>query len=76
MNPPGRGTAAIFLAGRIRHSVTTTLGGSRTELAEAVALAEAGSIEPKTEKFQVDDVAEVYEELEANEITGRAFLVP
>ena len=57
-------------------TVVTTLGGSTPELAEAVALAEAGRIEPKIEKFQLDDVAEVYEKLEANEIPGRAVLVP
>ncbi len=57
-------------------TVVTTLGGSTPELAEAVALAEAGRIEPKIEKFQLDDVAEVYEKLRANEITGRAVLVP
>ena len=57
-------------------TVVTTLGGSTSELAEAVALAEAGRIAPKIEKFQLDDVAEVYRKLETNEITGRAVLVP
>lgn len=57
-------------------SVVTTLGGSTSELVEAVALAETGRIEPKMEKFPLDDVAEVYKKLEANEITGRAVLIP
>ena len=57
-------------------SVVTTLGGSTSELVEAVALAEAGRIEPKMEKFPLEDVAEVYKKLEANEITGRAVLIP
>ncbi len=57
-------------------TVVTTLGGSTSELVEVVAIAEAGRIAPKIEKFQLDDAGEVYRKLETNEITGRAVLVP
>ncbi len=57
-------------------SVITTMGGSTAELAEVVALAEAGRVRPQVERFPLPDVGQVYAKLEANEISGRAVLVP
>lgn len=57
-------------------SVGRTLGGSTGELAEVVALAEAGRIETEIERFPLDHVAEVYAQLAAHEIRGRAVLMP
>jgi propanol-preferring alcohol dehydrogenase len=57
-------------------SLVTTLGGTTGELAEVVALAEAGRIEPQIERYPLDQVSDVYEKLEKGEITGRAVLSP
>jgi propanol-preferring alcohol dehydrogenase len=57
-------------------SVGYTLGGSASELAEIVALAEAGRVQPHIERHPLDQVAEVYEKLQRNQVKGRAVLVP
>ena len=57
-------------------SVVSTLGGSTAELAEIVALTEAGRVKAKFERFKLAEVTEVYKKLEANEITGRAVVTP
>ena len=57
-------------------SIVATLGGTTSELAEIVALAEAGRVTPHVQQFPLSDVVSVYEQLEANQIKGRAVLVP
>jgi propanol-preferring alcohol dehydrogenase len=57
-------------------SVVTTYGGSTGELAEVVAMAEAGRIAPHIEEFNLDQAAEVYHKLHNNEISGRAVIRP
>ena len=57
-------------------SLMTTMGGSKAELAEVVALAEAGMVTPHTTRFPLDQAVDVYEKLHANEIVGRAVLIP
>jgi propanol-preferring alcohol dehydrogenase len=57
-------------------SIMTTLGGSNAELAEVVALAEAGRLRPHTTKFSLDEAPEVFKNLHAGKISGRAVLVP
>lgn len=57
-------------------SVVTTYGGTTGELAEVVAMAEAGRISPHIEQFGLDQAAEVYEKLHHNEINGRAVIRP
>ena len=57
-------------------SIVTTLGGSNSELAEVIALAEAGRLRPHTTKFSLDEAPEVFKKLHAGEISGRAVLVP
>ena len=57
-------------------SVVMTMGGTTLELAEVVALVEAGRVTPHIEKFRLDQAVEVYEKLKNNQITGRAVLVP
>lgn len=57
-------------------SVMTTLGGSNSELAEVVALAESGRLRPQTTKFSLDEAPEVFAMLQAGQIGGRAVLVP
>lgn len=57
-------------------TVMTVLGGSTAELAEVVALAEAGKVKSRITRFPLSEVSSVYEKLHANEISGRAVLVP
>ena len=56
--------------------MVTTYGGTTGELAEVVAMAEAGRISPHIEQFGLDRAAEVYEQLHHNEIKGRAVIRP
>jgi len=57
-------------------SMVTTMGGTTPELAEVVALAESGRIQPHIEKYKLDQAAEVYDKLKNHQIVGRAVLVP
>jgi len=57
-------------------SLMTVLGGSTGELAEVVALAEAGKVKPNIQRFSLEEVDAVYRKLQANEIAGRAVLIP
>lgn len=57
-------------------SLMTVLGGSTGELAEVVALAEAGKVKPHIQRFALEEVDAVYKKLQANEIAGRAVLIP
>lgn len=50
--------------------------GSRGELAEVIALAQAGLIDVEVEKFSLDQGPEAYRLLHDGKITGRAVLVP
>jgi propanol-preferring alcohol dehydrogenase len=56
--------------------MVTTMGGTTPELAEVVALAESGHVQPHIEKYKLDQAVEVYNKLKNNQITGRAVLVP
>jgi propanol-preferring alcohol dehydrogenase len=57
-------------------SVTAPYGGTRLDLLEVIALAEAGMIEAEKEYFRLDDAVSVYSRLEKGEIQGRAVFVP
>jgi propanol-preferring alcohol dehydrogenase len=57
-------------------SLMTVLGGSTAELANVVALAEAGKIKPHTQRFALAEVHTLYEKLHASGIAGRAVLIP
>ena len=57
-------------------SLMTVLGGSTGELAEVVTLAESGKVKPHIERFSLEEVGTVYRKLQANEIAGRAVLIP
>jgi alcohol dehydrogenase, propanol-preferring len=52
------------------------MGGTRLDLMEVIALAEAGMIEAETTCFALDDAVRVYSRLEKGEIRGRAVFVP
>ena len=57
-------------------SVTAPYGGTRLDLMEVVALAEAGMIEVEKTYFPLDDAVSVYSRLEKAKIQGRAVFVP
>lgn len=57
-------------------TMMTVLGGSTGELAEVVALAEAGRVTPHIQHFPLQETSTVYELLHANKIKGRAVLIP
>ena len=50
--------------------------GSRVELMEVIAMTRAGRIHAETTEFPLKDAVEVYAQLKAGQITGRAVLVP
>jgi alcohol dehydrogenase, propanol-preferring len=57
-------------------SVATTYWGSIPELIEVIALARAGGIRPRVERFSLDDAPLAYERMRAGRLHGRAVVVP
>ncbi|MDF1796964.1 MAG: NAD(P)-dependent alcohol dehydrogenase [Coxiellaceae bacterium] len=56
-------------------NLSRTLGGTKTELADLVTLAETGTVKAHIETYPLDDVAQVYQALREGKINGRAVLV-
>lgn len=56
--------------------VSVPYWGSRTELMEVIALAEAGRIHAEVETFPLEQAVDVYQRLREGRIRGRAVLVP
>jgi propanol-preferring alcohol dehydrogenase len=56
--------------------VTVPFWGTRTELAEVIALARAGRITAHVERFSLGDAAAAYERLRAGKVRGRAVIMP
>jgi propanol-preferring alcohol dehydrogenase len=50
--------------------------GSRVELMEVIAMARDGRIHAEVTEFPLEHAVEVYEKLQAGQITGRAVLIP
>jgi propanol-preferring alcohol dehydrogenase len=50
--------------------------GTRSELAEVVALARAGIIDLEVERVALTDVVDAYERLERGDVRGRVVAVP
>jgi propanol-preferring alcohol dehydrogenase len=57
-------------------SLATTYWGSRPELIEVLALAEAGHLRPEIHRFTLDQAADAYRQLADGKLTGRAVIVP
>jgi len=57
-------------------NVRSTMWGTRTELAEVMALAAIGKIHPIYEQFSLDDSLAAYQKLHHNHVRGRAVVVP
>lgn len=56
--------------------VTIPYWGSRTELMEVIALAQAGRIKATVETFPLEQANDVYQRLREGKIQGRAVLIP
>lgn len=56
--------------------VSVPYWGSRTELMEVIALAEAGRIKAEVEVFPLEQAVDVYQRLREGKIHGRAVLTP
>lgn len=56
--------------------VSVSYWGSRTELMEVIALAEAGRIKAEVEVFPLEQAVDVYQRLREGKIHGRAVLTP
>lgn len=57
-------------------SLQSTYWGSVNELIEVVALAEAGKIRAKVERYTLDNAAQAYVDMAAGTLHGRAVIVP
>lgn len=57
-------------------SVRKSLGGTRSDLHDCVALAQAGKLHMEVERFDLTDGPEAFRRLDAGHIRGRAVLVP
>jgi propanol-preferring alcohol dehydrogenase len=55
---------------------TTSVWGSRNDLAEVIALAQQGKLTAATETHRLDDINQVLERLELGLVEGRAVVVP
>jgi propanol-preferring alcohol dehydrogenase len=73
----GGGTyPAAYRKAPLGASFIITMGASNDELREVVALAEAGRIKLKTERFPLEKIEEVYKRMEANQLRSRAVVLP
>ena len=65
-----------FSYGVMPHATTIgyTFGGSLSDLAEVVALAESGRVEPEVQKFPFDQIDLAYHELHDGKIQGRGVI--
>lgn len=73
----GRGSAPFsFGSNGVEATVTTSNWGSRTELAQVVELARAGTISTRVERRDLAEINEVFDRLQVGQIEGRAVLVP
>jgi propanol-preferring alcohol dehydrogenase len=71
------GTAAYsFFATAGEAEVTTSLWGTRNELAEVLALARAGVLRARVERYRLDQINEAFDRLRAGEVDGRAVVLP
>lgn len=57
-------------------SVRKSYGGTRSDLVDAIALAQAGRLTVEVDRFELDDARTAFDRLEAGQVRGRAVLVP
>jgi propanol-preferring alcohol dehydrogenase len=73
----GGGTFALA-HGSLPYATTIgyTLGGSLSDLAEVVALAENGRVRPRVQHFAFHEIEQAYHALHEGLVTGRAVILP
>ncbi|MEJ9080251.1 MULTISPECIES: NAD(P)-dependent alcohol dehydrogenase [Gordonia] len=57
-------------------SVRKSYGGTRRDLIESIALAQAGRLTVEFDRFTLDDAHDAFAKLRAGDVNGRAVLVP
>ncbi len=73
----GGGTLPIgFFTVPYELSIATTYWGSIPELIEVIALARAGKVRPRVQRFSLDEAPAAYEQMRAGQLHGRAVVVP
>jgi len=67
-----------FTFGALPYATTIgfTFGGSLSDLAEAVALAESGRVRPHIQHFPFDEIEDAYRALHDGKVSGRAVILP
>jgi propanol-preferring alcohol dehydrogenase len=65
-----------FMALPYEVNLTSTYWGTRSELIEVLALAESGKLKGHITYFPLEKAAEVYKDLHAGKIVGRAVITP
>jgi alcohol dehydrogenase, propanol-preferring len=65
-----------FFSPEYEVSVASTYWGSRPELMEVIALAEAGRIRAHVQRFSLDDAPQAYDGMRGGSLRGRAVIVP
>lgn len=69
---PGVGPTGVPMEAR----VVIPFWGTRAELAEVIALAQAGSVEARVQKFDLRDTPAAYNQLRSGKLQGRAVVIP
>lgn len=75
----GRGSGVFeFRNGALPYGalLSTTFGGSKSELMELLALAAAGRLPMRAMRHRLDDVPDVLDRMRRGEIVGRAVIIP
>ena len=58
-----------------RKTIRGSIVGGREDLAEAIAFAAEGKVRAEIHKHKLDDINEVFADLKAGKIDGRAVLI-
>ena len=73
--PPGEFRTPIFDVVMNRITVRGSIVGGRMDLAEAIAFAAEGKVRAEIQKLKLEDINQVFAELKAGTVQGRAVLM-
>jgi alcohol dehydrogenase, propanol-preferring len=73
--PPGEFQTSIFDVVLNRKTIRGSIVGGREDLAEAIAFAAEGKVKSEIHKYKLEDINEVFANLKAGKIDGRAVLI-
>ena len=73
--PPGEFPTLIFDVVMNRITIRGSIVGGREDLAEAIAFAAEGKVRPAINKVRLEDVNQIFADLKAGRIAGRAVMV-